>query len=457
MKNKKIKPIEMFLCILSLLIIRASSQANPSAKTPKMVTKEDSGPADRSTRLPYPFTNKEHKIEGKLYYEIPDLMASNIVTKQLKRGPSGEMLENPDFLPAYHKNEKVDYFSLEFPTFDVHESRIDQISEYVSSWMGLSPTRENVKCSFVTIDDKKVLNRIKAVYFNPGTGVNKTYTLDVKFIPEKITFKHDFREGHKLYSSPSRNPYFELNIGVQETELCRFIQQKLGNPKFFECLPYVNSRGFHPPNMFSVDVVLKGEMRKNILFHIVPFSKRPADPLSPDDNESPPEPDNTLVKIMLRYVNKRRPSNAMIYKFMVDALTSREFVERLNKFDGILEDFFDVYKEERSQIVEKFILKTRALLWSRKGKEVEDKMAFDENIKMMEGIADTINKWGVTKARDRALHIVHNHGDIKTYLVRRKRFESEYRIQKIYEYLDYLRYLKDQKIEKRFYNGFADD
>lgn len=456
MKANRIQLHALLACALLLVLPSYKAQETTPTVAQQNPPKSDSQ-KERSTYLPYPYTGIEHKLDNGLFYEDPDLQLTDIVDAQLRRGPTGELLSNPHFEPAFHKDPDKYYFQLEFPTFDKNEKRIDQIDQYIKTWMNISPGRENVSVSFVKENGKTVLNRVEAAYFNQQTKISKNYIIDVDFIPEAVNFKPDFRRAHKVYTALQTDPRYENNLGIQNAENCSAIRKQLGNPKFFTCNPYVNRMGFHPEDMYSVDVVLKGVMKKFILFHIIPFSEKPAEELHPDDLNMPRPKNETLIDFVLEYIKKHKPRNKLIYKYMMQAVSAKEFVKRMSKFDGMLDDFNDVYKEQESEVDKVVIMKIKSLLWDRKKKQVDAVLSFESNIKMMDDIALAINKYGLKRATGKVKHDNRNLGDLKTYLIRRKRFVTEYHIQKIYEYLDYLRYLKDKKIEQRFFNGFADD
>ena len=409
--------------------------------------------------MPYPFKGKRKKIEKGIVYATPELPVTDAPQIQLQYGPKGEKLDNPEFLPQYHKDPSYDYFNLRFPTWSPRESRISQITKYLHAFINLDSTKENLKVDFVKINNKNVLNRVKGEYFNLSNKMTKEYFFDVDFLPEKVSMASFTSAAHKIYLGLARDPYYGKCYKITRNADCKAIRKQLKNPKFFICTPMVTDMGFIPPTTYSVDAVLKGKMFRGQLFQTKTFSTALADPLIPDRNEKPKTEEPSLLSFVLERVNniKSKDKDREYKGYMMKALTTKEFVARIGKFDEVVGQFSEVYVKSRGNVEDDAQVKLKSLLWDRRRDEFNQEKEDMLNYNIMTDLAEQINKYQLNNAIKKTKNSLRNLGDLKTYLVRRKRFATEIQIQRVYEYLDYLRFLKDERIEKKFLNGFSDD
>lgn len=413
---------------------------------------------DVTEEMPYPFDGSaEEELEHNMYYEDPTVRVTDQPMFQLRYGPNGEVLENPIFHREYHTNINKDYFQLAFPKFDPYGDRLDQIKSYLNKWMDINEKFENLYVMFWKMNEKDVLNRVTVSYYNRKTKISKDYIIDVDFLQEVQNNIKVNRTAKKVFGDVIEDQFYNTNFSFTQQFDCQRIRKSLGKPKFFTCNPMLNNGGFFIPKVYTVDVMLKGTMHKNQIFKIVPFTVSPAKELEPDSTLPPKVEQLGLYDMIFNKATKTPKRDKKYRKYILKALGSEEFMERITKFEDEIDKYNESFDEGVNENVEAYQIRLKSALFDIQKDLKEKGDEFEIGYKMLEKYVEKVNVYNIKKAQAFARHRTKLKEEARTYFTMKNKIIVETQMKKIYEYLDYMRYYKDQRMEKKILAGYNEN
>ena len=441
-----------------------SSKMSPSARFLKRRRKKKKRkrrkgkrePINVTDEMPYPFDGEsaEEELEDGMYYEDPTIRVTDAPMFQLRYGPNGEVLDNPLFKRNFHMTKSRDYFQLAFPKFDPYGDRLDQIKSYLNKWMDINEKFENIYVTYWKMDEKDVMNRVSVSYYNRKTKINKDYIIDVDFIQEIQDNMGFIRKAKKIYGDVITDEFYDKNFIFTNQFDCQRIRTELGKPKFFVCNPQLNKLNFFIPNLYTVDVMLKGQMYKNQVFNVVPFTTRPGKELEPDSSQPPKVEEKNLYDMIFEKASKPPKKDRKYRRYIMRALGSEEFMERITKFEDEIDKYNEAFGEGVDENVEAYQIRLRSALFDFQKELLEKGEEFEEGYKMLDSYVEKVNIYNILKAKRYARHRTKLHEEVVTYFTMKNKIIVENQMKKIYGYLDYMRFYKDQRIEKKILAGY---
>lgn len=418
--------------------------------------------------------------EGKIYYQTwmnqekgyPDTDKFSVIDQGLSSmSPALSQVPNPmklmfkkfrdnantpKFTPDINADFEYNYFTLNFPYLNPKVDRLKQIQNNLIKWMHIDPKSETITTKYFQQNGKTILNRVVVSYFNQQYYKKKNYIINVKFSTEKINMNHIAKLSKKVGGPQVSAKYYERNYQFTKNFKCNVIRKKLHNPKIFACEEEINEQNYILPDILLVSFVDKYTLLKkqDLLFSYIPFKKKMAKAVYPTQIWAKTEPLADPEQLILGRVNvlKRR------YKTMIPLIKSTikrgKFQRSMAKLMADLAKYKLYYRTHVSLGELQYQKDLKIDLWDLQ-KQLYSRM--EQVYRNYEGLlnkVDNINSYNINqeilKMRSRLDTLENFH----TYYVKRRRFIIEEHIRKILNFLDYIIYLKERKIEGAIFEPF---
>ena len=400
----------------------------------------------------YPDVDKYQKMDKDLENMIDPTFG---VPKQKTLRLRSVENDNPVFLIGFHADMEHDFFKLNFPKLLPGQQRLKQIKTNLLKWFRINPAQETIDVEYMTQNGHETKNYVVAKYFNNRYYRKKNYIIEIFFMNEKPP-GNDLRQMAKFVNPvPTKNKYYEKNFLYTWKYKCNVIRKKMIRPKLFTCWPAINEDKFFIDDLFVVNAKLRdGRVFQDILFTYMGADYKKARPLYPEPIYAKTEPLPDAEKLIKRrYQTGLKRKYKFILHFIDADMAKKSLVTAFDQFKKDIDEYKLYYKTNVALGEQNYQEELKNQLWHFQ-KELYSKFETSKkNYEIFQQKVYYSNTYGLNLSLLRMREKLDTLNDMRTYVVKRRRFVLEEHIRRVIEFLNYVQYFREKLLERRIFEG----